>query len=813
MCAQNAQQQLWFTAVTVFIAITLLCLETVATPDKAKEGGGGSCPFSGKKATPSDGTSKDASGAELPTSATPSAESSVVVLDDESFEREVLGSTSPWLVEFYQEDCEPCKKFSPEFAKAASSLNGIVKVGALDCNPVKEVKDKKSKKGKEKKVPSSACVGAGIRALPAVKFYTWERQKNPYTGKWYKDPPIGYDGDMKAKKVVEFASALLPGSFVNNVSSGASADTFLKGEANVPKVLLFSAKEAVAPLYKSLALQFRGRLQFAQAKSSDEALSAKYDVQDFPSLLVLKVPEGPDNIVKYDGPMKALPIGEFLLEYALPAAPDAAGEEQEADGRQEKPGGPPEKADPVAAREKWVKKLRGAEFEKTVMTSEDVWLVAFLGSSDGDGCPEKIEEWKAASMDLVGMVRMAELETSADEEAHKLAEKYGVADGSCISLLLFEFGEEKSDQEPEVFMGEMNEKELSAFALSAIPDVFVQHLNDVNVDSFVNLIPQKPKVLLFTAKTETSNLFKTLATNFREYIAFGQIHSSQEELVKRFNVQQIPRIVFLVARPSDSSMSQLEMTLNQYSGPLKYPVLASVMNQLASLALGMEGFPVKDLELKQVTNDEEMGELCLSQGKLCAIGLFRGPGKVDDLQKVAAIWASGGQFSFFWLDLKDYPGFTVPLGIPQDDLPTVIVFSPAKRRLAIMSDDFSSANVQAFLEALLGGRERTVPLQSLPSLAASTVGEAEETPEAAEDAAPVEEEFSLDDILGEEIEGGADALGTKSKRLEEVERELEEEERKRKEEEEAAKAAAKAASKKKKKVVKKKKAAAAKEEL
>ena len=57
----------------------------------------------------------------------------VIELTDSNFDEKVLGSDDLWLVEFFAPWCGHCKNLAPEWAKAATSLKGKVKVAAVDA--------------------------------------------------------------------------------------------------------------------------------------------------------------------------------------------------------------------------------------------------------------------------------------------------------------------------------------------------------------------------------------------------------------------------------------------------------------------------------------------------------------------------------------------------------------------------------------------------------------------------------------------------------------------------------------------------------
>jgi len=65
------------------------------------------------------------------------ASDKVVQLSDDTFENEVLKSTTPVLVDFWASWCAPCKAISPVVDGLAAEYDGKVKVGKLnvDENP------------------------------------------------------------------------------------------------------------------------------------------------------------------------------------------------------------------------------------------------------------------------------------------------------------------------------------------------------------------------------------------------------------------------------------------------------------------------------------------------------------------------------------------------------------------------------------------------------------------------------------------------------------------------------------------------------
>nr|XP_037291843.1 dnaJ homolog subfamily C member 10-like [Rhipicephalus microplus] len=86
--------------------------------------------------------------------------SSVEELDHHGFYKDVLGDTTPWLVDFYAPWCGHCVSFRPVFESVAKKFEGRVKFGAVNCEE-----------------HWHACDAAQVHRYPTVMFFVGRTTK------------------------------------------------------------------------------------------------------------------------------------------------------------------------------------------------------------------------------------------------------------------------------------------------------------------------------------------------------------------------------------------------------------------------------------------------------------------------------------------------------------------------------------------------------------------------------------------------------------------------------------------------------------
>lgn len=77
-----------------------------------------------------------------------------VILDDKNFDKEVLGSDLPVMVDFWAVWCGPCKVLSPIVEELANEYQGKIKVGKVNVDE-----------------NNNLAMKYGVMSIPTLKFF------------------------------------------------------------------------------------------------------------------------------------------------------------------------------------------------------------------------------------------------------------------------------------------------------------------------------------------------------------------------------------------------------------------------------------------------------------------------------------------------------------------------------------------------------------------------------------------------------------------------------------------------------------------
>ncbi|SCU87633.1 LAFA_0E07910g1_1 [Lachancea sp. 'fantastica'] len=175
----------------------------------------------------------------------------IIELTPKTFDKVVHRTNYTTLVEFYAPWCGYCQQLTGIMKKAAKNLDGIVQVASVNCD---EAKNKQ------------LCAQHRVEGFPTLMVF---RPPKFDLNKDAADRPLlgnhaseVYKGERKLKPLVDFCVSRVKNYVTRIQRVEKLVDLLSKNENSRLKAILFSKKDKISPLYKSLALDWLGIIDY-----------------------------------------------------------------------------------------------------------------------------------------------------------------------------------------------------------------------------------------------------------------------------------------------------------------------------------------------------------------------------------------------------------------------------------------------------------------------------------------------------------------------------------------------------------------------
>ena len=238
----------------------------------------------------------------------------VVVLDDENFDKMVMGSDDIWLIEFYAPWCGHCKTLAPKWKKVATKLLGKVKLAKVDA---------------EKNRVTAARFA--VTSYPTIKVFEkgTKSDEKAYT----------YNGDRRMKDLYKYGEELYNDTLKQETENPdqEEVDVEKTQESTVDHVVVLTSEnfekevmeskdiwlvefyapwcghcKKLEPHWKAAAAQLYGKVKLGKIDGDvEENVKKRFNIEGYPSIKLFPYGEKTDKKAEeYDGPRET---GDIVL--------------------------------------------------------------------------------------------------------------------------------------------------------------------------------------------------------------------------------------------------------------------------------------------------------------------------------------------------------------------------------------------------------------------------------------------------------------------------------------------------------------------
>jgi len=235
--------------------------------------------------------------------------SDVFELDTSNFDEVVLNSNQTTVVEFYAPWCGHCQSLKKDYSKAAKHLKDIAQVGAVNCDYSKN---------------KHLCSKYKIEGYPTILgFRPPKIDLNKQDPIKYGHATEKYAGARNTKGIVDFAVGRIK-NYVKRIATEERLNEWLKLDQKTnhprPKVVVFTRKDKLSPLLKSIAIDFLGIADFAYfpLRPREENVFKTYEIDPNGDKAVLYFFDNSSEDavpVRHEGSLTKQDISKFLSKF------------------------------------------------------------------------------------------------------------------------------------------------------------------------------------------------------------------------------------------------------------------------------------------------------------------------------------------------------------------------------------------------------------------------------------------------------------------------------------------------------------------
>ena len=413
-----------------------------------------------------------------------------------------------------------------------------------------------------------------------------------------------------------------------------------------------------------------------------------------------------------------------------------------------------------------------AAFQSTVIGSPSIWLIRFFDGSESSSDDKGSFVYEEVAAVLSGIVQVGAIDVSVPQQRE-------IADALNLKSFpkVFVLGEDKMN--PVEHKGKMDPQELLQSAVSAIGKTVEirarkrwmvqdeqqrqqrqQQANaggtavELNERNFQRKVLDNPEVGAVAFIAPWCGHCKQLLPEWHEAARLlegeaylGVVDATVETgLSSQFQVQGYPTIKIFPGgkdkKPSDA--------INYEGGRTKEDIVRAILKEVDT-----SGVPK---EIPEFIGRESMKQ-CEGTNKICLLAALppihdssadKRNQYRDILTKISKKYR-GAAFQIQWFEGSSQPDLEEVLDFTFG-YPAVAAISLDKGVYSVMHASFTEKSISLFLTGITTGRQTTNPLRREPVISETTAWDGKDAP-------AIEEEFSLEDIMGDDDEVADDGQG------------------------------------------------------